>query len=198
VSLTIHFSNPFVGGNHAEVEVSGARAQEFEVSRSAGGGNTGAHFRYVLTHPVQDNWRFCARCHGLFWNGPDQVNHRCPSGEVHLPLGDEFTSVHSVPEGPRIQAGWRFCPRCHGMFFSGGDPSNHRCPAGGLHDASVGLAFALPHDLPPNGALQTNWRFCTTCHGVFFNGPDRVNHRCAAGGLHDPAGFEFSLPHITG
>lgn len=194
VTLTIHFSNPFVGDNHAEVEVSGPRAGEFEVASSAGGGNQGARFRYVLTHPVQNNWRFCGRCHGLYWNGPDQVNHRCFSGEVHLPLGLEFIPLHSIPEGPRVQAAWGFCPRCHGMFFTGGERASQRCPAGGLHDA-VGLGFALPHDLPANAALQTGWRFCGRCHGMFFNGPDRQNHRCADGGLHDPAGFEFALPH---
>lgn len=193
--LHVDFVNPFVGGNECHATVDGPRAGEFQVQASAGPGNTGALFRCAIAHPFQDNWRFCGRCHGLFWAGPDEVNHRCPSGSVHLPLGFTFVVPHSIPEGPRIQSGWRFCTRCHGMFFEGPDRNNHRCPAGGLHDGQ-GLVFGLPHDLPETRSLQGNWRFCGNCHGMFFNGPDQQNHRCPGGGLHNPLGFEFALPHL--
>ena len=194
VRLDIDFGNPFVGSNRLHARVSGQRSGEFEVHTSAGGGNTGALFRCVIMHPFQDNWRFCGRCHGIFWNGPDQRNHRCPSGEVHLAAGWTFVLPHSIPEGPRVQSHFRFCSRCHGMFWNQPDSRNHRCPAGGLHHAA-GLTFSLPHDLPGTPSLQMDWRFCPRCHGVFWNQPDRRNHRCAAGGLHEPVGWVFSLPH---
>ena len=43
--------------------------------------------------------------------------------------------------------------------------------------------------------MQMNWQFCGRCHGMFFNGPDRQNHRCFSGELHDPLGLIFALPH---
>jgi hypothetical protein len=193
--LTVKFSNPFVGENHAEIEISGARAGLFQTSATAGGGNTGALFRYTISHPVQDNWRFCGKCHGMFFNGGDQAAMRCPAGDFHLPLGFNFVLPHSVPEEPRAQTNWRFCGKCHGMFFNGGDQANHRCAGGGAHDP-LGLVFTLPHDLAPNDALQNSWRFCGTCHGLFFNGGDPANHRCPSGAQHIPLGFDFALPHV--
>lgn len=195
VSLDVDFGNPFVGDNRIDGRLGGGRAGEFQVHTVAGGGNTRARLTCVVTHPIQDNWRFCGKCHGLFFNGPDQQNHRCPAGDFHLPLGFNFVLPHSIAEGPRVQANWRFCGGCHGMFFAGPDQQNHRCPAGGLHNP-LGLGFALPHDLPETRSLQANWRFCGGCHGMFFNGPDQQNHRCAAGGLHNPLGFTFALPHV--
>lgn len=194
LNLTADFGNPFIGSNRIDGRVSGGRAGEFQVTTTAGSGDRGALFRSVLLTPLQDNWRFCGRCHGLFFNGPEQQNHRCAAGSFHVPLGFNFVLPHSISEGPRIQSNWRFCGRCHGMFFNGPDRRNHRCPAGDLHDP-LGLVFGLPHDLGETRSLQSNWRFCAKCHGMFFNGPDRNNHRCPAGGLHDPQGFLFALPH---
>jgi hypothetical protein len=41
---------------------------------------------------------------------------------------------------------------------------------------------------------QDRWRFCRKCQAMFFNGYDDKG-ACAAGGSHEPAGFEFALPH---
>jgi hypothetical protein len=194
MGLLIDFGNPVVGENHLHASVVGSRAGEFELYTSAGPGNKGALFRCALSIPHQDNWRFCAKCHGVFFNGPDQQNHRCPAGDFHHALGHEFVVPHDVPDGPRLQRGWGFCTKCHGMFWTGPDQQNHRCPAGDLHNA-LGHVFALPHDLPETRALQANWRFCGKCHGMFWNGPDAQNHRCPAGELHNAMGWQYVLPH---
>jgi hypothetical protein len=100
------------------------------------------------------------------------ANHHCPARELHLRLGLEFVLPHSIPDGPQMQSTWRFCARCHGMFFADSDTQHHHC-AGfqGVHDAA-GLVFALPHDLPETATVQTKWRFCVNCHGMFFDGPE--------------------------
>jgi len=41
---------------------------------------------------------------------------------------------------------------------------------------------------------QGEWRFCQKCDAMFFNG-NPSKGTCAAGGGHDAAGFNFTLPH---
>ena len=48
----------------------------------------------------------------------------------------------------------------------------------------------------PVGSGQPNWRFCTKCYALFYDGY-RDKGKCAAGGAHVAQGFEFVLPHDT-
>lgn len=188
IVVLMDYSNPLVGDNTLQAKHHGTRAGEFLLSASAGPGNKSARFTCVITHQTQDNWRFCARCHGLFANGP---NSRCPSGDSHTPVGWEYALIHSTPDGPNLQSNWRFCPKCLGLFANG---PNSRCPAGGPHDP-VGWNYCVPHALGEARTVQANWRFCPKCLGLFWNGPNRDNHLCPAGGLHDPVGWGYALPH---
>lgn len=43
---------------------------------------------------------------------------------------------------------------------------------------------------------QSGWRFCQKCQALFFDGDQRKG-KCAAGGSHDEAGFNFTLTHDT-
>jgi hypothetical protein len=71
------------------------------------------------------------------------------------------------------QSGWRWCQKCQGTFFAG-NPSQGVCPADhGSHDASRSAAYALPEgDGDPAFAradlIQTGWRWCHKCQGLFF------------------------------
>jgi hypothetical protein len=192
--LEMFYSNPFAGSNSFEAHAGGVRVKEFIVDASAGSGNTGAFFRCAISHPVQDNWHFCGKCHGLFWLGGNLGDQKCPAGDFHQPAGVEFVLTNSIPEGPRMQHQWQFCTKCHGMFWTGPDVRDHHCPAGGLHNP-MGLDFVLPFDLGETPILQSNWRFCRKCHGMFWDGPDVKDHHCPGGDPHDPAGFIFCLPH---
>ena len=90
----------------------------------------------------QDQWRFCGKCDGMFFDGsPDKG--RCPAGGAHQANGFNFVLPHDVPETPSAQKNWRFCGKCHGMFFDG-FPNKGRCPGGGAHQAN-GFNFVLPH-----------------------------------------------------
>lgn len=41
---------------------------------------------------------------------------------------------------------------------------------------------------------QTDWRFCTKCFGMFWDGAPQKG-QCPASGVHTPAGFNFTVPH---
>ncbi|HEX6684826.1 MAG TPA: CAP domain-containing protein [Candidatus Limnocylindrales bacterium] len=107
--------------------------------------------------PGQPDWRFCGKCNGMFFSGPNgtyyRENQRCPAGGLHNPLGYNFVLPHDVPGTPTAQPDWRFCGKCNGMFFSGPNGTyyrdNQRCPAGELHNP-LGYNFVLPHQgVPP-------------------------------------------------
>jgi hypothetical protein len=95
------------------------------------------------TPNAQDHWRYCGKCHGLFFDGY-QEKGLCVVGGGHEAIGDTFVLPHDVPETPNAQAAWRYCDRCHGLFWDG-EADKGRCPAGGGH-AAVGFVFVLPHD----------------------------------------------------
>jgi hypothetical protein len=38
---------------------------------------------------TQNNWRFCAKCLGLFWNGLPHNGH-CPAGQEHVAASWDF------------------------------------------------------------------------------------------------------------
>jgi M6 family metalloprotease-like protein len=104
------------------------------------------------TSTAQKDWRFCTKCHGLFFSGDNgsyhRENQRCPAGELHNPDGYNFVLSHDIEVPPNAQKDWRFCTKCHGLFFSGDNGSYHRenqrCPAGDLHNPD-GHNFVLSH-----------------------------------------------------
>jgi hypothetical protein len=98
------------------------------------------------------------------------------------------------------QSMWRYCSQCMALFYDGyvtkgicaGVPFGR---IGGLkgHKAA-GYVFVLPHDIPGPG--QNDWRYCTQCQCMFFNGyPTKGVCQGATGGGHVAQGYMFVLPH---
>ncbi|OKI29220.1 hypothetical protein [Streptomyces sp. CB03911] len=127
----------------------------------------------------QPDWRFCGRCHGLFWApGADSAGTMCPIGGEHwVPPGSwgyVLPNDHQGATETTGQPNWRFCGNCHGLFWApGGNPAGTVCPGGGEHDFPPGSwEFFLPND--HQGANDTtgqpDWRFCGKCHGLFWAG----------------------------
>ena len=139
----------------------------------------------------QANWRFCQKCHGMFFAG--YGGGRCPGGDKHSAQGANFVLPYDLPSGPTAQQGWRFCKNCCAMFFEG--YGGGRCPAGGSHVAE-GAHFVLPHDVESTETAQKGWSYCNNCHSMFFTGYG--GGQCPAGGNHAALGFNFVLPHRTG
>ena len=90
------------------------------------------------------------------------------------------------------QSQWRFCSKCESMFWNGGDKKG-ACAAGGAHTAQ-GLLFSLHYDdaAAAAAAVQYDWRYCSKCSSLFYNGFPTKGH-CPAGGAHFAQGFNFGL-----
>ena len=91
------------------------------------------------------------------------------------------------------QESWRFCEKCFSMFYNGGGANRGKCPAdGGIHVAQ-GFLFTPHYDdaAPGQAYVQYDWRFCSKCFGMFYNGSTRG--RCPSGGPHVAQGFNFGL-----
>ena len=139
----------------------------------------------------QNSWRYCGKCHGLFYDGYPEKGS-CPSGGGHEALGWNFRLLYDIPGSPTAQTDWRFCGKCNGLFFDG-YPDKGACPASRAHSA-IGFDFVLPHEIPGTPNDQPDWRFCGKCHGLFFDGyPDKG--KCPSGGGHQAQGYNFVLPH---
>ena len=140
---------------------------------------------------VQTQWRYCDKCHAMFFDGYADKGH-CPAGGGHQAQGFMFGLPHDIPGTPTAQDNWRYCGKCHSMFYDGFADKGH-CAAGGGHAAS-GFMFILPHDIPGTATAQNNWRYCGKCHAMFYDGyADKGS--CPAGGGHAASGFMFLLPH---
>jgi hypothetical protein len=135
----------------------------------------------------QSAWRFCAKCHGMFFDGLATTTGRgrCPAGDSHAPAGFTFFLPHDRPLTPSLKSGFHFCDKCFGMFKRGvglgsapGDPGI--CPAGGGHQAQ-GYRFALPLSHPGPG--QDDWVRCGKCRILFWNG-EANKGVCPAGDGH--------------
>jgi hypothetical protein len=155
---------------------------------------------------LQHDWRWCHKCQGLFFGGnPGSV---CPAGGPHENVGSGNYGLPHDAAGndPNFQTDWRWWNRCQGLFFGGG-VAQSRCPAGGTHaraDQTGSWSYAPAHNVPtgwvlpldgggPAPWLQSDWRWCHKCQGLFFGGnPGPV---CPAGGPHENVGSgNYSLP----
>jgi hypothetical protein len=94
----------------------------------------------------QDMWRFCQKCHSIFFDGYPDNKGSCVGGGGHSAAGYNFFLPHDIPPSTNAQDKWRFCRSCNSMFFDGYD-NKGECARGGGHIAA-GYNFVLPHDLP--------------------------------------------------
>ncbi len=148
---------------------------------------------YTLTFVAQNRgqaaWRFCFRCHTMFFDGSPGKGV-CPAGGGHSAAGWMFFLPHEHASPHGGQDMWRFCNRCFCMYWSGDPGGNQgRCPTGGAHTAQ-GYMFFLPHD--HGGPGQDQWRFCNKCFVMFWNG-EANKGLCAVGGGHNAQGSNFKL-----
>lgn len=159
-------------------------------------------YNFVLPHDVaqtnnaQALWRYCGKCHTMFYDGYPQKG-ACSGGNEHTAIGYNFTLPHDIAQTNNAQASWRYCGKCHEMFYDGYADKGH-CKTGGGH-AAIGYNFVLPHDVAQTNNAQASWRYCGKCHAMFYDGYAQkgacpapvapVNHG------HVAAGYVFSLPH---
>jgi Fungalysin metallopeptidase (M36)/Fungalysin/Thermolysin Propeptide Motif len=148
--------------------------------------SNGAQLNGIVTDFTagQQNWRWCHKCQGLFFNG-SATKGKCPAGGAHESTGSgNYMIVNNWASAPG-QDQWRWCHKCEGMYFSG-NPSQGSCPGGGAHDHTGSGNYKLA-----NNALgspgQYNWRWCKKCQSLYFAG-NATQGVCSAGGQHDHTG----------
>lgn len=141
--------------------------------------------------PNQPYWRYCGKCHTLFYDGYADKG-KCSAGGSHEAIGFIFEIPYNFHDTYYMQGKWRFCGKCNVMFYNGYEDKG-KCSAGGGHEA-IGFNFFLPHNTAANVYNQGDWRYCGRCHALFYDGyQDKGN--CPAGGGHQAIGFNFVLPH---
>lgn len=151
--------------------------------------------QYWLIYPtpvsprIQQNWRWCSRCDGLFWVGSGTTGGSCPGGGSHGPnTSGHYRLAMDVPNY-QGQHDWRHCDKCSGLFWAGGQENAGHCPAGGSHSRGVSSDYVLVMN-DPSFSGQNGWRFCGKCSGLFWVGDASATTGgiCPAGGGHVLAG----------
>jgi hypothetical protein len=121
---------------------------------------------------LQPGWRWCDRCHGLYY-GPRVATSVCPASGAHRPATESGSPTYGVhladPPPPGSQPGWKWCNRCQGLVFGGVDGARvGACPASGGHDHTGSGAYSLRHGQPPHPGGQADWRWCSKCEALYF------------------------------
>lgn len=109
---------------------------------------------------AEAEWRYCAKCHGLFYNGgadkgvcpaPPHIYHD-PGATIpwtlgshaHEAAGYRFVLPHDVP-ATHDTSEWRRCTKCLGLFSATG-PDSGPCPTGEGHEVDGTFTYAVEHE----------------------------------------------------
>jgi hypothetical protein len=140
------------------------------------------------------NWRFCRKCQVMFYM--DRGDGLCAAdGKRHIPQGYNFFLPFDVPATSTAQNKWYCCKHCRAMFFNG-YAQKGRCPgAPSAHEADRTFQYVLPHGLAGTPKSQNQWRFCSKCFAMFFNGYPGKGVCAADKQGHVAQGYDFVLPH---
>jgi hypothetical protein len=146
----------------------------------------------------QKNWCWCSKCEGLFYVDNNWLSF-CPAGGSHDEsfFNDFAYSVNTENKG---EAGWRKCSRCLSLFLDETlvwANSNTvylqqvaPCPAPGkgylgpYHEADTSVKYYMEKNNFSDSSLQTGWRYCSKCRGLYFGG-HATKGKCPGGGTHD-------------
>jgi hypothetical protein len=93
-----------------------------------------------------------------------------------------------------VSSGWRYCSKCQVLFNTLSGSSS--CASGGAHVAQ-GYKFFFRLHAPGTSSAQKNWRPCTKCQAMVFNGYREKGH-CPAGGGHKADSnpdMNHAIPH---
>lgn len=146
---------------------------------------------------AQRNWRWCNKCHGLFFAG-NRTTGACPAvgGHDYGGSGNYAMVAYRDLLPPSVQSNWSWCGNCQGLFFTGNDRP-WPCPHGGDHVISSGSYTPFGGD-GVAGSKQGGWRWCHKCEGMFFILNQALHRPCSAGGDHDSTGSGNYMIAFTG
>ena len=151
----------------------------------------------------QGDWRYCQKCHSLFYNGFD-TSGVCPAGGDHVAQGWNFLLTYDALERAKDQQyKWFFCPQCFAITWVG-DRTGARgvCPGAVRYHDWKGYHFGLTYTnetvtKPPTGKYQDKWRYCGDCRNLFYDGyADKGKCTVSVSGAgHKAVGWMFYLPY---
>ncbi|HVE57641.1 MAG TPA: hypothetical protein VNB22_12480 [Pyrinomonadaceae bacterium] len=146
----------------------------------------------------QTNWCWCAKCEGIFYLGTEWLSF-CPAGGAHdEAFAKDF--LYSVNTENKGEYNWFRCDKCQGLFnllllvWAGSNTpymfNYGTCPApgasiGGGHNPDFNVKYYIEKNNFSDQSLQTGWRFCKNCRGLYFGG-HATQGKCPAGGAHTP------------
>jgi hypothetical protein len=110
----------------------------------------------------ESDWRCCAQCQTLFYNGSGFIGH-CPKGAPHWPIGGKVYRL--ARNGGSGEPGWKWCCNCQGLFWGGGGAGI--CAKGGGHDQSNGADYVLSYGSSNSPAREKGWHYCNDCRLLF-------------------------------
>lgn len=99
-----------------------------------GSGNYGVVMNQPTSVALQDKWRWCRKCEGLFYGGSPANAGVCPAGGAHDAAQSGNYALNQGFPFPGAQPGWRWCHKCQGLHFVGSRFGP--CPAGGNHEVT--------------------------------------------------------------
>jgi len=137
-----------------------------------------AHDQLTLPN-TQMNWRWCAKCQGLFWAG-GQSNGICQAGGPHADVASGYNYALSIDVSVTgAQSQWRWCRKCMELVFEG----NADCAAGGVHFNNGSGEYTLTFS---DGRVkgQDNWKWCSQCYSLIYAGGQSLGVCPNTGGAH--------------
>ena len=149
----------------------------------------------------QGGWRWCRWCQGLWFSGNGWGGF-CPN--PYPDNGTEHSSVFSgnylvkfSSEGGPGQDGWRWCSFCEGLWFARNGLYGDNCPSYDFtHFAGDSGAYRLPFATGNDPGMQSNWRWCSKCEGLWFAG-NNTGGFCNGEGAHDQTGSGNYILRVT-
>lgn len=118
--------------------VAGAKTRDVEVKtyggHEAAGWKLGAPYLGVDGPSRISDWRKCASCKALFYNGWNKKGECPQSGHGHLTEqgGHDYILLFDIPPRQNQQNDWRLCDKCAVLFFWP-QAADSACTAGGKH-----------------------------------------------------------------
>ena len=124
---------------------------------------------------TQSGWLYCTHCQGFWWHG---------NGKSGVCYGNDYQGHATSPSsayyvkfataGGGGQSGWYYCAQCQLMHYGSGSVGN--CPVGvGTRHTSYGSSnYRIETSTSNDGSGgQHNWRYCSQCRGIWWDGNGR-------------------------
>jgi hypothetical protein len=161
----------------------------------------------ATTNP-QPSWAFCRYCSVMWWepgshaactgSGSDG-HHGVANGsyEYAIMFNQAGATTKSDP-----QSGWTWCSLCEGLFWG---KANSFCAGNlpglsdvyGPHTVGSTTNYALYSGYASADGLQSDWRWCTQCHLLFWSGGNANGGACPAYD-NNGSGYDYNSEHTGG